>query len=869
MRVLIYVEPHPIRGTKIHFRDVARRFLPVLHKRGVADVRLFANDETLAALGKLHDDVRRRLIHPEPCDARMIDSHHGSWTDAEIRGWRDLMAGSGRVAADYLALLTRIWRRFPFDVILTWGENGAVRRFAQDRGITHIGMELGCTRPPFLDSLVMDPLGTNGAALMPHLTAADVRAVVGDKPLSRHKALLAWSETPECAAIEQRLAPLSDSLAQQLFTAGKPIAFLPLQLHDDANLLHFSPYETITEVVQDVVPRLAEAGYVVLIKPHPGARHRPGCHVANALARLATNPWADQVIWLDERDDASNPQLLSVADLVVTVNSSVGFEALYFDRTVVVLGDAVYKPQGLFPTLDAVLDGSFDRQAYLHDIGCLRRFMLGAYLQQSDVHETASRFEDRIVQIDALARTHRGDSRALAQGIWQAFAPARHARAIWSALEAGPAEGFVPPVPAADEKAAASTSAVAWIAVARRLIAVAGCAPDDFAGWLEATGATTDGMRLLVEKGEILDAAEYLALNEDVARAGAQPLRHYVDHGINQARRPRRGLPGLRKPEMLALIAEAAHLDVAGQHALFHPLSADEQAARDAALGAIRTQIAASDARIVVVAHLYYRDLVPDILGRLDAIGRPFDLIVTLPDWGTAAIERMVLDAHPGAMLYRAANRGRDIGPFLDVLPLLIERGYDALLKIQTKRGYYQAGRLRPELGNHWRTEGLDALLGSPQRVEAILAALAAPRPASMVGPLPHLLRIADYPYHDGGAMAAVLPDSPDAAFFAGTMFWTRPEVLEPLIAELPLSLTSFARETGANDGGLAHLVERMFGQIAGAAGRIATAPVDPAGAINLSGHPLSGALHDRIEESEARRRAAQAGLRVGLRIGA
>ena len=30
MRVLIYVEPHPIRDSKTMFNDVARKFLPLL-----------------------------------------------------------------------------------------------------------------------------------------------------------------------------------------------------------------------------------------------------------------------------------------------------------------------------------------------------------------------------------------------------------------------------------------------------------------------------------------------------------------------------------------------------------------------------------------------------------------------------------------------------------------------------------------------------------------------------------------------------------------------------------------------------------------------------------------------------------------------
>ena len=54
--------------------------------------------------------------------------------------------------------------------------------------------------------------------------------------------------------------------------------------------------------------------------------------------------------------------------------------------------------------------------------------------------------------------------------------------------------------------------------------------------------------------------------------------------------------------------------------------------------------------------------------------------------------------------------------------------------------------------------------------------------------------------------------------FFAGTMFWLRPELLE-LLKPLNLSLADFPDETGQADATLQHALERLFGALPAVAG--------------------------------------------------
>lgn len=61
MRVLLYVEPFPIRNSMTHFTGIAEKFLPLLHSHPCVDIRLYANQDTLQQISK----KRFLLIVPE------------------------------------------------------------------------------------------------------------------------------------------------------------------------------------------------------------------------------------------------------------------------------------------------------------------------------------------------------------------------------------------------------------------------------------------------------------------------------------------------------------------------------------------------------------------------------------------------------------------------------------------------------------------------------------------------------------------------------------------------------------------------------------------------------------------------------------
>lgn len=848
MRILLYIEPYPIRNTLSHFRSVAQRFAPILNSNPDFDVRMFSNNSTLESLG---DAPARagRLIGPTQEEEKIFQSHMRPWQHEGIAVWQDLMAGTGDVTEDYLAILRRIWNLFPFEIIIHWGENGAIRRFVDERPVTKIGMELGCTRPPFLETIAMDPFGTNGSGVVPMLTISNLREIIGDNPMSCQEALLGHSQNLESVGYEEQFFPLPADISARV-TSCEKIAFLPLQLFDDANLLRFSPYNTVEQVVLSVVPKLVEKGYTVIVKPHPASEHRHSAATANAIARAALRPWQDKVIWCDHTKPVSNARLISISDFVVTVNSSVGFEALYFDKPVVVLGDAVYKPRDLFPTLEEMLSESFDRKYFLEGAAYLRRFMLTAYLQNAIITSDATAFLNRLLVIHEANYSATGNPVEFSRKIWgAAIGTQALARSIMfrGRSIAGTSEFSIPSKAATKTNPQNQAIPEAFSIIAFRLWLHANKSKKEILiAWLESAWATPDSRAEIIRIGQVVDAEFYLKTYPDVHASAIDPALHYAYYGMQESRLPRAGTQIASPDEMFDLLKKSITEMLAQQEDSSFPLTESEAKNRRDQLERINTIIKKKKNKIAVVAHLYYRDLVPALLEKIANIPEPFDLIITLPTWGNREITASAHKRFPDALFYQAPNRGRDIAPFLDVLPILLAQNYDAVLKIQTKRGYYKDGKLISNLGDLWRNETYEALLGSTNRVTEILEAFRLNSALNMIGPSPYFQPLTRYPYHDAGLLARMLIDAPEGGnFFAGTMFWLRPACLSSL---QKLSMVNFSPEDGANDGAIAHLVERMFGQCAeNNNGHIFGAPVDSSKPIEYNLQPSQFGLHDYL----------------------
>lgn len=333
-------------------------------------------------------------------------------------------------------------------------------------------------------------------------------------------------------------------------------------------------------------------------------------------------------------------------------------------------------------------------------------------------------------------------------------------------------------------------------------------------------------------------SAWYLKNWSDVRSAGVNPLAHYLLHGHSEGRSPhrefdvdwyrRRYLADSPHVEPVAHYLTVGHTLGHHPHPLFdgadyldrypdvrgagmNPYIHWMVSGRAEGRQGLDPRTLGDSLKVGVVAHIFYEDLWPQISARLHAIPVPFDLIVTISP-GSLLADAVRAD-WPDADVIETPNSGRDIGPFLRVLPTLLERGYDVVCKLHTKRGATEP--------DTWRHMLLEGVLGSSALVRQILGWFERDPDLATVGP--------DELYLNGprfiGPNAAALEglfrrmegqDAPMPAqwgFFAGSMFWIRPELLRGLLD--PDLLQLFEEDNRSHDGQVAHAIERMFGLIA------------------------------------------------------
>jgi capsular polysaccharide export protein len=217
----------------------------------------------------------------------------------------------------------RLFLRHPGAVAVAWNGLGGSRQAfllaARDAGLGTLAAELA----PFPDRITLDPVGVNAES---SVISADIsQADAGD----------GWR------AMGQGMTARPSRRADVGQTQGTPqgdYIFCPLQVPNDSQVTLFAGW---TGGMDGFLAALAQAathlppGWHLRVKEHPSAR-RP----VNLTPLLATG----RVVLDNDTDSFAQ---LQGARAVVTLNSSMGLQAFFHDKPVILLGRALYARPGL------------------------------------------------------------------------------------------------------------------------------------------------------------------------------------------------------------------------------------------------------------------------------------------------------------------------------------------------------------------------------------------------------------------------------------------------------------------------------------------------------------------------------------------
>ena len=218
--------------------------------------------------------------------------------------------------------------------------------------------------------------------------------------------------------------------------------------------------------------------------------------------------------------------------------------------------------------------------------------------------------------------------------------------------------------------------------------------------------------------------------------------------------------------------------------------------------------------RVALHLHLHYADMASDIMERLTAAECPLDLFVTTTSPEKCrGIEYSFRKYKLGnGRIIEVQNRGRDIGPLLTtaVRTHLRSGRYDVIGHLHGKRSV-SVDRV---VGDRWRNYLMETLLGNHDNLLQVLSIFAAdPKVGLVFAEDRHCVgwtknRVFAEKLASNLRPRPILKDFP--FFPLGTMFWTRPAVLEPLW-QLGLEAADFPGEPVPYDGSILHAIERML----------------------------------------------------------
>jgi len=218
------------------------------------------------------------------------------------------------------------------------------------------------------------------------------------------------------------------------------------------------------------------------------------------------------------------------------------------------------------------------------------------------------------------------------------------------------------------------------------------------------------------------------------------------------------------------------------------------------------------ESKIAVVVHFFYEEMWPLLEQRLGCIPSGVGLFVTCPVEKLEIASKCIVPKFPHARFIASRNIGMDILPFLSVVPILANEGYEIVFKLQTKKG-------QNALGEIWREVMFDSLIGNGDNFLRIADEMLLDDTIVISGPGAFYLSAGRQAMQNQDNLQVVADRLEinstifdcDWGFFAGSMFCARVSALLSLSRVFHMSANIHDIDYKL-DGNIEHALERFFG---------------------------------------------------------
>lgn len=216
--------------------------------------------------------------------------------------------------------------------------------------------------------------------------------------------------------------------------------------------------------------------------------------------------------------------------------------------------------------------------------------------------------------------------------------------------------------------------------------------------------------------------------------------------------------------------------------------------------------------RVAVIAHVYYADLAPELMGEFQKIPVSADLFISTDnEEKKQELSRIFANYSNGSVTICVfPNVGRDIAPMLVGFRDVFDQ-YEYFLHVHSKKSPYGSTHAG------WRQYLFDNILGTNANISSILYTLK----NSDVGIVfadhfPGIRNLLNWGYNYSTAksllsrVGVTLDSSFVLEFPSSSFFWGKSQAVRPLL-DLKLDWNDFPAEEGQYDGTLAHAIERSL----------------------------------------------------------